>query len=88
MTPILVDANDAGFLFKICERAFHGLRKRDDFPKDAEVRLGPRAVRFRVEVLVRYAAELAAKTATQNVAQNEPAQLKRARQTRRQIPSA
>lgn len=75
---ILTDARGAAERFALSERGFHMLRQRPDFPPDAEVRLGPRAVRFRVEVLVRYAAELAAKT----VAQGEPEQLKRARQKR------
>ena len=84
MTPILVDAFCAGILLTLSERGFHELRKRPDFPPDATVILGPRAVRFRVAVLTRYAAELAAKS----VPQREPPQLKRARQTRREIPSA
>jgi hypothetical protein len=73
---ILTDARGAGELFTISERGFHMLRKRPDFPPDADVRLGPRAVRFRVDVLVRYATELSAKS----IAQGEPEQLKRARQ--------
>ena len=77
---ILTDAPGAGELFTLSERAFHELRKRSDFPPDAEVRLSPRCVRFRVDVLRRYAAELAAKTAVQG----EPEQLKRARQKRRE----
>ena len=78
---ILVDARGAAERFTLSERGFHMLRHRPDFPRDAEVRLGPRAVRFRVDVLARYAAELAVKTVTQG----EPDQLKRARQKRREV---
>jgi hypothetical protein len=83
-SKILVDAPGGADLLDCSERQFHMLRKRPDWPADCEVVLGPRARRYRVVVLERYAAELAAKS----VAQNEPAQLKRARQTRREIPSA
>ena len=79
-TKILADARHSAELFDLSERGFHMLRQRPDFPPDAEVRLGPRAVRFRVDVLTRYAVELASKTATQP----EPEQLKRARQKRRE----
>jgi hypothetical protein len=77
---ILADAKHSAELFDLSERGFHMLRRRADFPSDAEVRLGPRAVRFRVDVLVRYAAELSAK----RIIHAEPAQLKHARQKRRQ----
>ena len=77
---ILTDARGAAQRFALSERSFHMLRKRPDFPQDAEVRLGPRAVRFRVDVLIRYAAELS----TKSIVHAEPAQLKRARQKRRQ----
>ena len=82
--PILLDARGSAELLSICERAFHVLRRRPDFPCDAEVRLGPRAVRFRVDVLNRYAVELAGKA----VAHGEPEQLKRGRQKRREIQAA
>ena len=78
--PILLDARGSAELLAICERAFHLLRKRPDWPGDCEVDLGPRARRFRVVVLERYAAELAAKT----VAQAEPAQLAHARAKRQE----
>jgi hypothetical protein len=81
---ILTDARGAAERFALSERGFHMLRKRADFPLDAEVRLGPRAVRFRVEVLVRYAAELAAKT----IVQDEPEQLKLARRKRQHREAA
>ena len=76
--PILTDARGASELLTISERGFHLLRKRADWPSDAEVRLGPRCVRFRVDVLRRYAVELSAKS----ISHPEPAQLKRARQKR------
>ena len=76
--PILLDAVGSAQLLSLSERGFHLLRKRPDWPPDAEVRLGPRCVRFRVDVLRRYAAELAGKT----VADGEPEQLKAARKRR------
>jgi len=79
-SKILVDAQHSAELFDLSERGFHMLRQRPDFPPDAEVRLGPRAVRFRVDVLLRFATELAAKT----VREAEPEQLTRAREKRRQ----
>jgi hypothetical protein len=49
--PILVDAPSAAAALSISERAFHSLRKRPDFPKNATVVIGPRCIRFRVETL-------------------------------------
>jgi len=80
MTPILVDVHGASILLTLSERGFHELRKRPDFPPDATVILGPRAVRFRVDVLSRYAQELSTNTAPHS----EPEQLRRARQNRRE----
>jgi hypothetical protein len=77
---ILVNATEAAELFGVSERSFHLIRARPDFPNDAEVCLGPRMVRFRVQILERYAADLAAKT----VRRSEPPQLKRGRQDRRE----
>jgi hypothetical protein len=78
---ILVDAAGAADLLSLSERSFHDLRRREDFPADATIVLSQRAVRFRVEALHRYCAELAHK----NVTQGEPEQLQRARQKRREI---
>jgi hypothetical protein len=78
MNCILTDAPGAANLFTLSERGFHLLRKRSDWPPDAEVRLGPRCVRFRVDVLQRYAAELAGK----GPVKGEPEQLRVARARR------
>ena len=58
-TPILLDAPAAARALWISERAFHCLRKRADFPRNATVVLGPRCVRFRVEVLQLFVQALA-----------------------------
>jgi hypothetical protein len=70
---ILLDAPAAAEALSISERAFHGLRKRPDFPRDATVVLGPRTVRFRVDVLYTFARTLVSDP------QDEPPQLQRSR---------
>lgn len=77
---ILVDALGAAELLGVGERKLHALRQQPDWPRDAEVRLGPRCVRFRVDVLRRWVAELAINA----VEQAEPKQLRGARERRRQ----
>jgi hypothetical protein len=59
VAPILVDAPAAAAALRISERAFHGLRKRSDFPRDATVVFGPHCVRFRLEALHAFALLLA-----------------------------
>jgi len=74
--PILVDAPTAAAVLSISERAFHGLRKRADFPQNATVVLGPRCVRFRLDALQTFAFSLV------SVPQSEPRQLRRRRKIR------
>jgi hypothetical protein len=74
--PILVDATDAAEMLSISERAFHGLRKRANFPPDATVVLGPRCVRFRLEALQAFALALV------SVPRSEPGQLRARRSNR------
>jgi hypothetical protein len=76
---ILTDAAGAADMLALCERAFHDLRKRPDFPADATVTLSPRCVRFRVSVLHRYCLELS----TQAILQSEPERLRRAREQKK-----
>lgn len=71
--PVLVDVTAAAQVFSISERAFHTLRKRPDFPRDATVVLGPRCVRFRLQALHTYARSLV------SVPRSEPIQLLRSR---------
>ncbi len=59
VAPILVDAPAAAAALGVSERAFHGLRKRSDFPRDATVVFGPHCVRFRLEALYAFAHFLA-----------------------------
>lgn len=80
---ILKDALGAAQLLDIGERKFHELRRRSNWPSDAEVRLGPRCVRFRVDVLQRWIAELAGQT----VGQGEPSQLAAGRARRNPRPT-
>ena len=70
---ILVDAPTAAEALSISERRFHALRKREDFPPNATVVLGPRCVRFRLEALQAFALTLA------SVPSEEPEQLRRGR---------
>jgi hypothetical protein len=72
--PVLANAQSAARIFSISERAFHNLRRRDDFPKDATVFLSERCVRFRVEALHQFAEVLASKRN-----RPEPTQLQRSR---------
>jgi hypothetical protein len=74
--PILIDASSAAAALSISERAFHSLRKRPDFPKDATVVIGPRCIRFRVETLHSFVLSLVKKP------QSEPIQLRRSRKPR------
>jgi hypothetical protein len=74
--PILVDARSAAATLSISERAFHVLRKRPDFPKNATVVIGPRCIRFRVETLHAFVLSLVKEP------QGEPIQLRRSREPR------
>jgi hypothetical protein len=74
--PILVNAAAAAAALSISERAFHSLRKRPDFPRDATVVIGPRCVRFRLEALHVFARSLV------SMPRSEPKQLRRSRNTR------
>ena len=74
--PILIDASSAAAALSISKRAFHSLRKRPDFPKDATVVIGPRCIRFRVETLHAFVLSLV------NEPQGEPIQLRRSRRPR------
>ena len=74
--PILVDARSAAATLSISERAFHSLRKRPDFPKNATVVIGPRCIRFRVETLHAFVLSLVKEP------QGEPIQLRRSREPR------
>jgi hypothetical protein len=74
--PILVDARSAAATLSISERAFHSLRKRPDFPKNATVVIGPRCIRFRVETLHAFVLSLVKEP------QGEPIQLRRSRKPR------
>jgi len=74
--PILIDASGAAAALSISKRAFHSLRKRPDFPKDATVVIGPRCIRFRVETLHSFVLSLV------NEPQGEPIQLRRSRRSR------
>jgi predicted DNA-binding transcriptional regulator AlpA len=71
----LVDAPTAAALLAISERAFHSLRKRSDFPKDATIILGPRCVRFRLDAVLAFAMSLVSPTP-----RSEPSQLRRRRE--------
>ena len=71
----LVDAPTAAASLAISERAFHSLRKRSDFPQDATIILGPRCVRFRLDVLHTFAVSLVA------IPQSEPRQLREGRKS-------
>jgi hypothetical protein len=66
VAPILVDAIAAAAALGISERAFHGLRKRSDFPRDATVVFGPHCVRFRLEALHTFAHFLASTAQMEN----------------------
>jgi hypothetical protein len=61
------------------ERKAHQLRKHMLFPNDAEVHLGVRNVRFRVNRLAEFAAALAAERQTQA----EPERLRKGREAKR-----
>lgn len=76
---ILLDAPAAASALHVSERTFHQIRRRSDFPRDAEVRLSPRCVRFRVEALNEFATRLAAETTTLS----EPEGLRHARESRK-----
>jgi len=74
--PILIDASGAAAALSISERAFHRLRKRPDFPKNATVVIGPRCIRFRVETLHSFVLSLVKEP------QGEPTQLRLSRKPR------
>ena len=77
--PILINASSAAAALSISKRAFHSLRKRPDFPKNATVVIGPRCVRFRPETLRAFILSLVKEP------QGEPIQLRRSRKPRLEL---